>query len=328
MASRKRSTAATGAAAPSRAHDNPPNAIMLAPTAALAKVTTCPNASRPAAASPAIAQNTRMFAASTSSKLHKTGRSRKRVACHCKSSSRRRRDVKRSTVHVGEPEQAQLLGGGRIDRQTIRVVRVALRLANFGGVAVAPDGAFAEEPMRGEPGSDQQQRRPPGEGCQHQRRGQSAGHLHHPGRDEIHRDRKRRAGDAEVEVARHGEIGGEARVFEVPHARRAGAGGGQLIVEPGGRAASEVRADCVMEGRQHLQQHEHHAGHAQRLRQRIAALHRADQNAHGDGEYSREQPPQHQRGPPGERERAVCLRENAEKCPFFRRFETAKTHFP
>ena len=48
MASRRRSTAPAGAEAPSRAHDNPPNAIMLVLTAALAKVTTSASAKRPA----------------------------------------------------------------------------------------------------------------------------------------------------------------------------------------------------------------------------------------------------------------------------------------
>ena len=42
MASFSRSTAAARAAAPSSAHDSPPKAIMLVPTAALANVTSHP----------------------------------------------------------------------------------------------------------------------------------------------------------------------------------------------------------------------------------------------------------------------------------------------
>ena len=50
MAGSRRSTAATGAAAPSSAQLRPPNAIALAPTATCAKTTTRPRSRRPAAA--------------------------------------------------------------------------------------------------------------------------------------------------------------------------------------------------------------------------------------------------------------------------------------
>src|SRR5207249_11687560 len=66
---RRRSTAPAGAAAPSRAQDNPPNAIMLVLTAALANVTRRASPRFPAAASFAIDANTSTFAPSTSKRL-------------------------------------------------------------------------------------------------------------------------------------------------------------------------------------------------------------------------------------------------------------------
>ena len=182
MASRSRSTAPAGAAAPSSAQDNPPNAIMLVPTAALANVTTRARARRPAAASSAIAQNTRTLAASTSSRLHRhrplaqSGGLPLQIE---QPPAARREPVDDPT---GQPEQPQLLRGGRIHGQAIGVIGVALRRADFVGIAILPDSAFAQQPVRGDPGSRQQKRRPPGVRRQHQRRGESAHQLHQPGR--------------------------------------------------------------------------------------------------------------------------------------------------
>ena len=61
------------------------------------------------------------------------------------------------------------------------------------------------------------------------------------------RDRERRAGDAEVEVARHREVVGERRAFEVRHAGRPHARAHQPVVEPRGGAAPEVRADRLVD---------------------------------------------------------------------------------
>ena len=98
---------------------------------------------------------------STSSRLHTTGRSRSRVASQRRSNSRRRCVRESLDGPVGKSEQAQFLRRRRIDRESIRVVGMALRLAHLVGVAIAPDRAFAQQPMRGEPGAGQQQRRPP-----------------------------------------------------------------------------------------------------------------------------------------------------------------------
>jgi hypothetical protein len=56
-------------------------------SAAVAKVTTRPRVRRPAARSSAIIANTRTLPPSTNSRLQRTRRSRRRVACHWRSSS-------------------------------------------------------------------------------------------------------------------------------------------------------------------------------------------------------------------------------------------------
>src|SRR5437763_16702334 len=82
IASRSLSVAAVVDDAPSSAHENPPNAIMLVLAAALMKVTTLPSGNAPEAASAASDQNTIMLDDRTNSRLQSTGRSRKRVAFH------------------------------------------------------------------------------------------------------------------------------------------------------------------------------------------------------------------------------------------------------
>ena len=211
---------------------------------------------------------------------------------------------------VAEAEQPQLLGSRRLDRETVGVVRMALRLAHLLGVAVAPDAALAQQPVGGEPGAAEQQRRPPGPGGEHHRRGDAAHPLHQPGGDEVHRDGHRRTADAEIEVARHREVGGEPRTLEVPHARRPHAGDGELIVEPGRRPAAEVGAGRLVDRRQHLQQHEHDSDRRQRRRQAAPPLHRAHQRPHRDREQRRQQPAQHEDGPPGRRQRAAGRRQH------------------
>ena len=138
------STAAAGAAAPSSAHDNPPKAIMLVIKAAVANVTTRSSASEPSAAALASDQNTTMFAASTSSKapddraLAEAGG----LPAQLEQSAAARSKA----VHgpSRKPEEPQFLGREWFDRQAVGVVGVALRLADFLGIAVAPDAAFAQ----------------------------------------------------------------------------------------------------------------------------------------------------------------------------------------
>ena len=63
---------------------------------------------------------------------------------------------------AGKAEQTQFLAGRRIYRQPVRIVGVTLRAAHFFGIAVAPDRALAQKPMRGQPRAREQDRRPPG----------------------------------------------------------------------------------------------------------------------------------------------------------------------
>ena len=66
-----------------------------------------------------------------------------------------------------ESEQPQFLRGRRIDCQPISIIGVALRLANLICIAIAPDSAFSQQPMRREPRTREQNRRPPRVSCEH-----------------------------------------------------------------------------------------------------------------------------------------------------------------
>ena len=111
-----------------------------------------------------------------------------------------------------ESEQPQFLGGRRIDGEPISVVGVALRLAHLIGIAIAPHAAFAQQPVRRQPCAREQNRRPPCVRRQHDGGRKPADHLHQSRRDEVHRDAHRRPADPEIEIARHREVGGQARV--------------------------------------------------------------------------------------------------------------------
>ena len=97
--------------------------------------------------------------------------------------------------------------------------------------------------------------------------------------------------------------------------RRENAGRGELIIEPRGRAAAEVRTHRAMNGRKDLQQHENDAKQRERDCEIRLMLDGAHQRAHGDGENGREQSPQNQHGPPNERESAVSARQCAGNRP-------------
>ena len=217
---------------------------------------------------------------------------------------------------AGEAEQPQLLAGGRVHRQPVGVVGVPLRAAHFLGVAVAPDRALAQKPVRRQPRAREHDRRPPRISGEDHGGRDTADHLDHAARDEIHGDRQRRAGHAEVEVARDGEVAGERRILEVPHARRAHAGLGEPVVEPCGSAVAEVGADRLMNRAEHLKQHEDRAGKRERTGERIAALHGADEHAHRDRERRRQNPSQQEGRPPSGGEARVRLRQDAEELPF------------
>ena len=225
---------------------------------------------------------------------------------------------------VGETEQAELLGGRRIGGEPIRVVRVALRGAHLVRITVAPDRAFTQQPVRGEPRATEQKGRPPRVGEEQCGAREPADHHDQTAGDEIHGDGKRRAGHAEVEVARHGEFGGELRVFKVGHARRADASFSEPVVEPRGGTVAEVGADRLVDWVEHLEQKENGANQRERAGQTACALDRGNEDAHGNGEHRGQQAPQDERDPPRHGEAGVSLRQNAKELPFVALTQTPK----
>jgi hypothetical protein len=176
--------------------------------------------------------------------------------------------------------------------------------------------------MGRQPRGRQDDRRPPGVCEQDQRAGESANRLDHVGGDEVHRDRQRRAGHAEVEVARDDQVARQRRIFQVSHAGRAHARIGETIVQPRRGPIAEVGADCLMERRHDLKQDEHHAHQAQRHGETVASLDRADEHAHGDAEHGRQASTQQKQHPPGDRHRACRFGQHPEEGPFLPLAET------
>lgn len=193
---------------------------------------------------------------------------------------------------TGKAEQTQFLTCRRIDCQPVSILGVPLRAAHFIGIAIAPDRAFAQKPMRGQPRAREQGGRPPRVSGKQGGAGDAADHLHHPVGDEIHGDRKRRPGHSAVELARHGKVAGERWVLEVAHAWRTNAGLGQAVVKPCGGAVAEVSAERLMNRAEHLKQDEDRAGERERNGERPDVLDGADQHAHRDGEGGRGDPSQ------------------------------------
>ena len=91
-------------------------------------------------------------------------------------------------------------------------------------------------------------------------------HFHHRARNEVQPVGQRRPGHAKVEVARHRQIAGQPRIFEVSHARGADARASQAIVEPRRGAVAKVLTDGGLERGQDLQQDEDDAGERERAR--------------------------------------------------------------
>ena len=242
IAGSSRRTAATGAAAPSSAQLRPPNAMSDVPTAHCAKTTSSPRSSRPCRLPPTPAPRTRgRWRRATRSRLQQQrplAQPRRLVLQLVQPRAPGDEPIDRP---AGQAEQPQLLAGRRIDRQPIRIVGVALRAADLVGVAVVPDRALAQQPVRRQPAAGEHERRPPGEGEQHDRRGEAADQLDQAAGDEVHRDTTA-AGPVMPRSKSRATVrsAGERRVFEVAHARRAHARFGQPVVEPRRRAIAEV----------------------------------------------------------------------------------------
>jgi hypothetical protein len=169
--------------------------------------------------------------------------------------------------------------------------------------------------VSGQPRTGQHDRRPPTEAGQHDRRGEAGDDVDQPDRDEIHGDEQRRTLDAHVEVARHGQVGGELLVFEVTDAGRIDAGGREPVVQPGRGAVAEIGADRRVYRAEHLQREEHHAGEDERTGQPATRLHGADQHTDGDGQHRRQQATGKHGGPPRDRQAPVGAWQGGEEVP-------------
>ena len=120
---------------------------------------------------------------------------------------------------------------------------------------------------------------------------EAADHPDETAGDEVHRIRQRRTGHAEIEIARDGEIRRQRRVLQVRDPLRPDARFGETVVQIRRDAIAKVVADRGLDGRQHLQQHEDHAGHRQRRDQAVAALHGGDEEARRNREQRRQEAP-------------------------------------
>ncbi len=216
---------------------------------------------------------------------------------------------------AGEAEQPQLLGRRRVHGQPVRVVGVPLGFAHRLGLAVLPDPALAQQPVRRQPRAAEHQRGPPRVGEEEGAGGQPGQQLDEARRDEVHRDEQGRSADAEVEVARHGQVARELGVLEVPDAGRLDAGHRQLVVEPGGGGAAEVGARGAVQRRQHLQQDEHRADAGERPGEAAARLDGAQEDPHRDRQQGRQEAAHHEGAPPDRGQERVGAGQDGEELP-------------
>ncbi len=170
--------------------------------------------------------------------------------------------------------------------------------------------------MGRQPSPREHQRRPPRVPGENQGGRDASDHLHHAGSDEVHGDRHGRSGHPAVELASHGEIGRERGILQVRDARRPDTGFCKPVIEPRRGTVSQIGAERLMNGAQHLQQYENGAGQGERAGQRTSLLHSANQHTHGNREQSRQHSAQQESRPPARCENRVRLRQDAEELPF------------
>ncbi len=192
---------------------------------------------------------------------------------------------------------------------------MALRRSDLVGVAVPPDRALPQQPVRRAPRPDQQQGRPPREADEHHRRGQPGEELDQPAGDEVDGDAEGRPGDAQVEVAGHGQVVGEVGPLQVGDPGRTVARDHQPVVEPCRGTAAEIGPDGLMAGRHDLEHDEGDTDEGQRAGQGAMGLHGAHDGPGADGEHRRQHAAQDEEQPPdgGQRRRGAVQR--AEELP-------------
>jgi hypothetical protein len=216
---------------------------------------------------------------------------------------------------AGEAEQPQFLAGGWIHGQVERVVGVALRAADFFGVAILPDSALAKEPVRRQPRAPQDDRRPPREAGKNSGEREAAEGAHEAAGDEVERDVEGRTGHREVEVAGDREVAGQPLILEMAHPRRADAGVGQLVIQPRRSAVAEVVADGKVHRRQHLLHDEQRADEPEQVAEGRPALNARHQPSHRHGKHGRQHTTQDEEHPPRRSQADVGLRQHAEELP-------------
>ena len=214
-----------------------------------------------------------------------------------------------------QTEQSQLFAARRIHSQPIRVVGVALCAAHLLGVAVVPDCALAQEPVRREPAAGEDDRRPPRVAEEHCGRGQTTDHFHESAGNKVQSVGQRRTGHTEIEVARRREVGSQTGILEVSHPREAHARVREPVVEPGCSPVAKVVADRGLERSQNLQQDEHDTREGERADEAVAILHGSHEHAHRHGEDRRQNAAKQHDEPPHEREAAVRLWQRRKELP-------------
>ena len=204
------STAATGAAEPSSAQFSPPNAIIDVPMAVCANTTASPRLDAPPAADRRERPEHRHVRADDQQQAphdrllaQPCGLVLQRV----KQRASRDEAIERP---LGETEETQLFRGWRIDGEAVGVLGVALRGADLGGVAVAPDGALAQQPVRRQPHAAQARSAPTTRTPQaRSREAIPPNSSTSPPAMKSMEMTERRSGHSEVEVARDGQVARE-----------------------------------------------------------------------------------------------------------------------
>ena len=219
-----------------------------------------------------------------------------------------------------EAEHAQFLGRGRVDREAVGVVGVALVLPDLVVVPALPHRALAEEDVGRQPRAADQHGRPPPVGREHQRGAETATQLGEAVPDEVDAQRQGGTGDAEVEVPRQGELVGERRGLEVGHPAGLEAGPHQTFVQPSRNLRPKVVADLLVDRAQHLQKNEGNAELDEPGAQRRVTLDGGDERADGHGQRRRQERSQNYQAPPHAGEDAVGAPHGAEQQLPLRRF--------
>ena len=131
-----------------------------------------------------------------------------------------------------QPEDAQLLGGGRINGQPVDVAGAAALLHHRLGAVDLPTGRAAQQYVARQPGAGDERGRPPGVGAEQQCLEQPAEVEGEPRSDGGNGGDQWWTLDPEVEGADTFEAFGKVGTFQVVEAGGIQAGPDQVVVEP------------------------------------------------------------------------------------------------